>query len=649
MNIKILDSWLRDYLKTKASAYEIAEKLSLTSVSVEKVENYGKDYIYDLEVTTNRPDLFCVVGIARETAAILPQFGIKAEFIPPVFEKVKTQDNIPLKILSDPKLVNRVLAVTMDVTITQSEEEIKKRLETSGIRSLNNVIDITNYVMRVLGHPTHVFDFDRLNTKELLIREARKGEQIETLDNKIYALKGGEIVAINDNNEIVDLLGIMGLANSVVTNETKKILFFIDNNDHKHMRKASMELGIRTEAATLNEKGIDTDIAMDALLFGISLFKNNADAKNISSILDIYPNKQITRIIPVSIRRINTLVGVNIDIRKSQKALEALGFKTNLKTDVIEVLVPSFRVNDIEIEEDVIEEIARIYGYHNLPSIIPPISDTITPYLPVNEFYWEKRVKQAMKYFGFTECYTYSFVSENMFEGPLNQAVEIVNPLTSDFIYMRNTIIPSLLEVVSNNKQFQELRIFEIANIYKKNENDLPFEKVMFAGVLKKEKANFYEVKGLIEQVLYDLGIDKLTFKPSDKGGIGASIFIENDYLGEIEILDTTLIDFELDFSIILKFATNRKKFKHFAKYPPIVEDLTIVVDSDISTEKLIDEIQTQSKLITEVGLKDTYENSRTFHIVFQDFDKNLTKEDAAIIRNKIISSLKATFNAKFK
>ena len=189
MNIKILDSWLRDYLKTKASAKEIAEKLSLTSVSVERVENYGSDFIYDIEITTNRPDLFSVVGIAREAAGILPQFGIKAEFYPPILKTPSQTENLPIEIINDPKLVNRILAVSMEVTIKSSPKDITERLETSGIRSLNNVIDITNYVMRVLGHPMHVFDYDRLNTKRLTVREAKKGEQIQTLDNKIYSLK----------------------------------------------------------------------------------------------------------------------------------------------------------------------------------------------------------------------------------------------------------------------------------------------------------------------------------------------------------------------------------------------------------------------------------------------------------------------------
>jgi phenylalanyl-tRNA synthetase beta chain len=649
MNIKILDSWLRDYLETKATPQKIGELLSLSSVSVERIESYGEDFVYDIEVTTNRPDLMSVLGIARETAAILPQFGINAKLIQPTLEKPKTNDKDPLKITYDPKLVNRMLAVSMNVNIKSSPKEISQRLETSDIRSLNNVIDVTNYVMRTIGHPTHVFDLDRLNTKSLIIREAKKGEQIETLDNKIYSLKGGEIIAANEQGDIVDLLGVMGLANSVVTQETKRILFFINNNDPRHIRKTSMALGIRTEAAVINEKILDPELAMDAMLLGIEMFRRYADATNISAILDIYPNKPKTKTISTPLDKVNKILGVKVDIAKSIDALETLGFKTNITKEEIKVTVPSFRLGDIEIEEDVIEEIARIHGYHNLPSILPPLNENTDPRPGMDQFYWEEKIKQAMKYWGFTETYTYSFVSESMFDGPVDQAVEIANPLTNDFIYMRNSLIPSLLQVIANNKQADEIKIFEIANTYLKQENDLPEENMCFAGIIKMEKADFFKAKGIIEQVLNDLCIKNVTFKQSEKGGSGASLFIKEDYLGEIEVLDTNLIDFELKLKVIIAHANNSKVFKPFAKYPPIVEDLTLIVDEKINTQDIIDTIKKQSHLITETLLKDTYETSRTFHIVYQDFEKNLTKEDITKLHDQIISTLKEKFKATIK
>lgn len=648
MNIKILDSWLREYVKTKATPQKIGELLSLSSISVEKIEPQGNDFTYDIEITTNRPDLMSVIGIARETATVLKQNGIDAEVLPPKLVKPPTAKKNLIEIKNDPKLVNRICAVVMDVKAGESPKEIINRLEASGTRSLNNLIDITNYVMKTVGHPTHVFDFDRLNTKTLTIREAKRGETVETLDDKKYTLNGGEIVAVNDKNVIVDLLGIMGLKNSVVTEKTKRILYFINNNEPTKIRKASMLLRIRTEAAIINEKNLDAELAHDALLYGITLFKQIAKGEIVSDIIDIYPNKVKEKTIEVSLKKVNNVIGVNINPQKALKSLSDLGFKAQLENGKIKVQVPSFRIGDVEIEEDIIEEIARIYGYHNLPSALPSQTQII-PHKFANEFYWETKVKQAMKYWGFIEAYTYSMVSEGLFEGPLEEAVEINNPLNEEFVYMRKTLVPSLLQVVSNNKSVDEMKIFEIANVYCKKTNDLPDEIMTLAGIVKKPKVNFFEVKGILEQLSTDLGIKHLSFKQSEKTGIGSSLFIKNEYLGEIEILDTHLIDFELNFEALIKHATQKKEYKPLSKFPPIIEDLSIVVADDVKTEDLITNIKSQNDLVREVTLKDSYRDSRTFHIIYQDFEKNLTSEEVSKVRGKIISSLKEKFKASVR
>ncbi len=413
MNIKILDSWLRDYLKTKAAPQKIEEILSETSVSVERLEKIKNDYIYNIEVTTNRPDLMSVIGIAREATTVLKHNGIEAEFIPLKLQNPKTPKANLIEVKNDPKLVNRICAVVMDVKTKESPDYIRERLESSDIRSLNNLIDITNYVMRTVGHPAHVFDFDRLNTKTLTIREGKRGEKIKTLDNKEHILFGGEIVAVNDKNGIVDLLGIMGLENSVVTQNTKRILFFIDNNEKTHIRKTSMSLGIRTEAAVLNEKGLDSELSFEALLYGIKLYEQLAQGEIVSDIIDIYPNKPETKTVTASQEKINKIIGSEIAIKTSSQILTGLGFENTVSGNLLKIKVPSFRAGDVGIEEDIVEEIARVYGYKNIKSLVPPLSSNQTPHPFVNEFYWEKRAKDALKYWGLTEVYTYSRVSEN--------------------------------------------------------------------------------------------------------------------------------------------------------------------------------------------------------------------------------------------
>lgn len=652
MNIKILDSWLREYLKTKATSKQIGEMLSLTSVSVERIIPYGKnDFIYDIEITTNRPDLMSVVGLAREAATILPQFTIAATFSPPQFKipVKRVQDEKKLIIKNNNSLVHRICAVVMDITQKESPSFIKERLEASDIRTLNNLIDVTNYVMRETGHPAHVFDYDRLKNHMLLIREAKKGEKIVTLDKKEHILQGGDIVADNGKGKIIDLLGIMGTFNSVVTNDTKRIIFFLDNNDAHKIRNTSMSLGIRSEAAILNEKGVDPELTMDALLRGIELYKEVANGKIASQIIDIYPNKYKPQKVTVRLDRINEIIGITITAKKAATILKDLGFSPTEKNNSLEIQIPSWRSNDVTIEEDIIEEIARVYGYHRLPSIMPGAQALESFHLTTGTFYWETRVKNALKYWGFTETYTYSLVSEELLDGPTDEAVKVKNPLSEDLVYLRKTLVPSLLQVIRENKKRDTVKIFEISNVYHKKPHALPDEIAMLAGVIKKKNVSFYEIKGVIEQLLTDIGMQHTRFTQRKNGELGADVYSKDVLLGNIEVLDDNLINFELNFETIIKHATMRKVFKSFAKYPPIIEDIAIIASETTTTGELIDEIKKQSVLITSVSLLDQYENTRTFHILYQHKERNLTNEEIGEIRKKILSSLEKKYNVILK
>ncbi|MBI2420656.1 MAG: phenylalanine--tRNA ligase subunit beta [Candidatus Levybacteria bacterium] len=644
MNIKILDSWLREFVITKAKPEELAEKFSLTSVSVERMEKYGDDFIYNIEVTTNRPDLMSIQGLAREASVILPEFGTDARLTLKDITKPTPKGNETIEIQNDPKLVNRICAAILEVKIGDSPKEIKDRLEASGIRSLNNLIDVTNYVMREIGHPCHVFDYDRLTTKKLIIRESRAGEEIVTLDGKRHRLSGGDIVADNGKGEIVDLLGVMGTANSVVTDKTRRILFFLDNNDQHRIRKTSMNLGIRSEAAVLNEKGVDPELAKKALLRGIELYENEARGKLISKIIDIYPNIPKERTVSVSEEKIKKIIG-DVDLQKSEKILERLGFQTKIESGKISAIVPSFRLNDISIEEDLIEEIARVYGYFKINPVVPPVTNVPLFNLSKNPFYFETRVKNALKYWGFTEVYTYSMVSEELFEGLPRDGLKIANPLSEDLLYMRRTLVPSLLEVIKQNPSRDQIKVFELSNVYDKREGDLPKETQKLAGVIK-GSTSFFHIKGIVEALFGDLGIKNVNFVKREDGGIGADVCIGKELVGDIEVLEENILDFELDFEKILKHVSLAKKYSPVAKYPPIVEDLETIIDNDFLTKEVIDEIKKIDPVIAEVVLLDQYENKRTFHIVYQDPNRNLSNEDASRIRGKIISMLKEKFGA---
>ncbi len=642
MNIKILDSWLREYLKTKAAPQKIAEAMSLTSVSIEKIEPYGKDFLYDIEVTTNRVDLMSVIGLAREAAAILSQFNIEASFVEPKLLKIEALKTDPLHITieNDKTLVRRICAVILEVKQKESPKFIQDRLESSDIRSLNNLIDVTNYVMRETGHPAHVFDYDRLTTKKLIIRESKKGETITTLDQKKHILPGGDIVADNGEGEIVDLLGVMGTANSVITPETTRILYFLDNNETSHIRHTSMSLAIRTEAATINEKGIDPELTYEALLRGIELYKEIADAKMASEIIDIYPDKVSPKTVNVSHEKIERLIGIEISVKEIGSILTKLGFKNEFSAGKFKVTIPTSRLNDVEIEEDVIEEVARVYGYHKLPNVLPPTTEVEIEKGENKTFYWETKVKNALKHWGFTETYTYSMVSEDLFEGPLKDAVTIQNPLSEENVYMRRTLVPSLLQVVGEHQAREEIHIFELANIYEKREKDLPNERLSLAGVIKKPNLSFFEIKGIIEGILTELGIERYSFKEKQSGGLGADIFVEKELVGEIEILEQNLGDFEINFEILLKYATTKKKYHAVSKFPPAIEDIRIVIPEKSSYGQVIKLIGKLSYLVVDVSLFDMYKDKITLRITYQNPNDNITSEQVAIEREKILKGL---------
>ena len=645
MNILIPNSWLKDYLETDATPQEFATAMSLTSVSIEKIEKIGDDYIYDIEVTTNRPDLMSIHGIAREASAVLPQQGFKAVFKPKTIdytEKVVSKSDM-LNIVNDPTLVNRIVAVVMEIDLAPSPKLISDRLTKTGIRSINNAVDVTNYIMREVGHPSHVFDYDRLANHNLIIRRSKKGEKIVTLDDKEYELPGNDIVADDGTGRIVDLLGIMGTANSVVTDTTKRIVLFLDNNNVNLLRKTSMNLGIRTEAAVLNEKGINPDIMLPTLLTGIELLKKNANAKVISPIIDIYPNKVKAKTVIVSKDKITSLIGIEIPDNTIKRILTDLGFEVSHSNNTFTVEVFTSRINDIEIPEDIIEEVARVYGYHKIPNELPPAKNLEFYHQESDEFYWIRKIKEAFKYWGYTETYTYSMVSESVFEGPIEDAVPLKNPLSEDHAFLRKTLIPSLLEVARNNKESDGVKLFEIANIYIKKERGLPDERLHLAAIL--ENNNFYLAKGLVEQVFFVLGITNYTFETRDDGVDGAFVKLAGKRVGHIEAID--LLALELDLVSILPHAASAKKYLEPAKFPPVVEDIRVKIAPDYSFGKIEKSLKEASELVEDVKLLDVYEDKKTFRITFRSNKRTLTNEDIAPVRESLISTLYSSFKAE--
>ena len=645
MNILIPDSWLREYLETKATPQQIKEYLSLCGPSVERMHKEDGEVIYDIEVTGNRPDSMSILGIAREAAAILPRFGIAAKLLNDPYDmkgltlktkKVKPFEAKTLTIKTDPMLNPRWTSVVIDnVNVGSSPTWLQKRMEATGIRSLNTVVDVTNYIMRAYGQPVHTFDYDQILPKNgvptMILRASTKGERVITLDGKTHNLPGDDIVIEDGSGRLIDLCGIMGAQNSSVKSSTKTIVLFMQTYEPTHIRKTSMSLAHRTEAAGLFEKGLDPELVMPSVLKGIELIAQVAGGKVASKIYDIYPKPHKPYIVSVTKEKLTTYLGISLSDKDIANILTPLGFKPILTKSSVSAQIPSFR-RDIMMNVDIIEEVARIYGYHNikpkLPSTEPPIV------IPDPTLSWEEELKIRLRDWGFTETYTYSMISEELmdtFNLDKTRAYKIANPLSYEWVYMRPSLRPSMLTTIKQNVHIRdELKLFELSMIYEYRPGNLPNEKPMLLVAWTGE--HFYEAKGLAEAILQLFGIP----------------LAQLESYGSVSVVETVTI-LELDIAKLVACAKPQKTYIPIPKYPPSYEDFAFILPPQTPIGPMIAELKSAHPLIADVSLLDQYKTTTTFHITYLSPEKNLTTEDLRPIREKLIALAQQKFGATLK
>lgn len=650
MDIKILDSWIREFLETKAKPAELQKFLSLCGPSIERIEKFGSDYIYDIEVTTNRIDTASVYGIAREASAILPRFGIAAKLA-----RLKTtsknhlfvKDVKYLDVSVDSKLCKRFTAVLIkNVKMGDSPDIVKTRLESAGVRPINNVVDISNYVMIELGQPVHTFDYDKIKGKKMILRESAKGEKITTLDGKVFNLDAGDIVIEDGEGRLIDLAGVMGGNLSAVDATTKNVLLFVQTYDPVHVRKTSMRLAQRTMAATIFEKGTDTELVTPGILKGIDLFKSMCKGEVEKEIIDIYPSPVKSKKISLNIDFIERRLGVSISKKDIGIYLSSLEFENTWKGNDLEVNVPSFRSLDVEGPEDVIEEIARIYGYHNMPSEI--MTGKLTGRSTSLKFAFEEKIKNYLSGWGGNEVYTLSLVSkESVDQG----ALKLKNPLGSDTEYLRTSLMPSLISAADENiGTFESFHLFEISNVYIPRKGDLPEERLMLAGIFEGYK--YRDAKGTIEALLEKIHLDADFQMVESKGfaaGKCARVMIGKEEVGRIgysENPEHIYYEFEVDKLYMLSQKTN--KYLPIPKYPAQVEDITLIFPEKTMMGDVAALIKS-IPLVQESNLTGTYKGSFTFRIWYQDPNKTLTDIEVEKVRNKILTKVKEKFGGQIK
>ena len=664
MNLKILDSFLREYLKTTAKPAEIAEGLSLSGPAVEFLEKIGNDYSYDLEITTNRIDMASVIGIAREANAALRQRGFNSELKLPLILKPKSiiKPPFPLVVKDPQHLSRRIMAlVVADLEVATSPEFIRTRLKVAGIRALNNLIDITNYIMLEMGHPAHIFDYDKIKTNFLLFRYAKKNEEIITLDGLKYKLNSTDVVIDDGTGRIIDLPGIMGARNSMVDEQTKRAVLFVEMNDPVQIRRTSMTHGINTLAAKYNENGPDKQTAERAFFRGVELLQKYASAKPSSKLINLDRIKLKEKAIKLPLSILENYLGQKIDPKKVISILLNLGFVLQKKdTKAFTFTVPLSRYKDINLPEDLIEEVARIYGFANLGQELPPFCYYKDEYLLNLEtrFTLEKWLRSFLASRGFFEVLNYSMVSaqyNDLFLSSKQSSLKMNNPLSNELVYFRQTLLPTLIKSYTLNSVNKNVSLFEIGPVYLPEKANLPQEKPRL-GLLSTDP--YFHVKGEIEALLnYGYCLPLLTTKP----GTGKSYFdtyqavtlyLDNVYFGEVGLLAAKigavldlkqpLVIAELDLAILAQYLKVLEPIVAKQNQALLIEDLTYQFDKKHYYSQIIMALKHRFKRLKKVEFVTRYQNCYTLR-------RYTTAKNSQSILNEIIDFLETKFNLKIK
>ncbi|MGE4284393.1 MAG: phenylalanine--tRNA ligase subunit beta [Clostridia bacterium] len=633
--------------------------------------------IVEFEITSNRPDCLSVIGLAREAAVTFDK-----EFKLPEVKVQEAGGNINdyacIEVLA-PDLCPRYTArVIKNIKIAPSPKWMRDRLRAAGVRPINNIVDITNYVMLEFGQPMHAFDLNDVNGNKIIVRRAKEEEVLHTLDEQERRLDSSMLV-IADEEKAVGIAGVMGGLNSEITENTKAILFESATFQGSSVRLTAKKLGIRTEASARFEKGLDVNNTIPALERACQLVVELGAGQVVSGIIDI--NNSSKKPIELSLRpeKINMFIGTKLSKEYMTEILQKLGFEVNI--DKMIVTVPTFRP-DVEAEADIVEEIARIYGYDKIQPTL--LSGEATQGKKSYKQQLEDKIKACMIAQGLSEIVTYSFTSPKVFDlmnisedSELRKVVSISNPLGEENSIMRTTTLSGMLEVLSRNynHRVEKVRFFELGSIYIPKSvpiEELPEEKLdLTLGAYG--NIDFYDIKGAVEELLYILGVKEYDLEPEKNNpsfhpGRTAKVFIQGEELGILgELHPGVLENYEistrayaamLDFNTLLKHANLTAEYKPLPKYPAVTRDIAMLVKDEVMVKQIENIIKQHSgKILEDVKLFDVYKGKQipegmksvAYSIIFRASDRTLTDEEINKMFNKIVNSLKEQLGAELR
>ena len=625
------------------------------------------DDVVEFEITPNRPDCLSVIGLARESAA---SFDRELKIPTPVVEKSADSDTVEsyIKVDITSEICKRYSArVVKNVKIEPSPLWLRMRLRASGVRPINNIVDITNYVMLEYGQPMHAFDYKCLDGSHIIVREALENESFMSLDNIDHTLKSGMLV-IADEKKAVALAGVMGGANSEITDDTKTVVFESASFDGPSVRVTSRALGMRTESSARFEKGIDSELTIPAVERACQLVQMLGAGEVVNGMIDVYPNPKKQTVIKLNADKINAFLGTNLTKEYMIEVLTKLCFE--IKGD--DIYVPSYR-EDVEGEHDIAEEIARIYGYNEIETTNVVAELTQGERTPAQQY--DVKVRDTLCALGMYEIKTFSFISPKYYDkiclaenDVRRKSVVISNPLGEDTSVMRTTSIPSMLEVLSKNHNLknEEVALFEASTVYLPSDDvtKLPSEPKrvalgMYGG------CDFYDMKGVIEGLFSACGIKNYTVKaqaenPTFHPGRCAEIYAENGtYLGIFgEIHPQVSINYsftkrayvaELDFEAMLACHESEAHYKPLPKFPALTRDFSFVCDEALEVGTIENVIKKSGvSTLESVKLFDVYRGAQigeskksvSFSVSLRASDRTLNDEEADGAVKKILKAL---------
>ncbi|MBS5857640.1 MAG: phenylalanine--tRNA ligase subunit beta [Clostridium sp.] len=639
-----------------------------------------REDIIDFEITPNRPDCLAIEGLGRETAVSLGK-----EFKNPRknIDELKIEDKNEIEGLKveieTPDLCYRYITrLVKNVKIAPSPEWLVRRLNACGIRSINNIVDITNYVMLEMGQPMHAFDINSIEGKHIVVRRAKNGEKITTLDEEERTLDENDLV-IADETKPVAIAGVMGGMNSEIEKDTETVVFESASFYGGAVRKTAKKVGLRTESSSRFEKGLSPENALRAINRAMELVEEINAGEVVEGKIDVYPTKQKTNKINLDYDRINKLLGTEISKEEMIDTLE----KLNIKVENDIAIAPYFRT-DIEQLADIAEEVLRFYGYDKLDTTLVESDTTIG--IRNKEQKIEQKIKNVLVNSGLSEIYTYGFVSDKDLEkSKINKdlketSILIQNPLSDEYRLMRPSTIPSMMQTLATNanKKNSSAKLFDISKSYKNINNEVengevPLQENILTIGMYGDDIDFYTVKGLIENVLETSSINRYdivreTENESYHTGRCANIKVGIDVIatiGEVhpEVLDNYGIEkraylAEVNLSKVTKYSKVNKKYVEVPKFPAVERDIAIIVDEKVEVgqiEKII--TKKAKKLLEKMQLFDIYRNEKlgdnkksvAYSLIFRDKNRTLSDEEINVVMENIIGELQKTLNAELR